>query len=60
GQSNLVWVDPATETGTEVLPSFPSVDFSEPDQHSYAPEPGALWLSVPALAALAFWRRKRA
>ncbi len=60
GQGNLVWVDPSTKSGSQLLGSFPSVDFSEPEQHSYTPEPGALWLCLPALAGLAFIRRKRA
>lgn len=60
GANNLVWVDPATQSGTEVLASFPSVDFSEPHQHGFTPEPGAFWLCGLGLAALAFRFRKPA
>jgi hypothetical protein len=60
GAGNLVWVDPATQSGTQILSQFPSVDFSEPQQHGYTPEPGALWLCGLGLAALAFRFRKPA
>jgi hypothetical protein len=60
GAGNLVWVNPATQSGTQILSQFPSVDFSEPQQHGYVPEPGALWLCGLGLAALVFRSRKRA
>jgi hypothetical protein len=60
GAGNLVWVNPATQSGTQILSQFPSVDFSEPQQHGYVPEPGAIWLCGLGLAALAFRLRKRA
>ncbi|MGO9096370.1 MAG: PEP-CTERM sorting domain-containing protein [Bryobacteraceae bacterium] len=60
GADNLVWVNPATQSGTQILSQFPSVDFSEPQQHGYAPEPGALWLCGLGLAALVVRSRKRA
>jgi len=60
GTLNLVWVDPATHTGTQTLSSFPSVDFSEPFSGGFVPEPGALSLCGLGLAALVFRSRKRA
>lgn len=60
GALNLVWVDPATHTGTQTLSSFPSVDFSEPFSGGFVPEPGALSLCGLGLAALVFRSRKRA
>ncbi len=46
GQNNLVLINPTTQTGTLVLNSFPSVDFSE------IPEPGVAWLCGLGLAVL--------
>jgi WD40 repeat protein len=60
GTLNLVWVDPATQTGTQVLGSFPSVDFSQPFGQFPVPEPGALSLCGLGLAALVLRSRKRA
>jgi hypothetical protein len=46
GQNNLILINPTTQTGTLVLNSFPSVDFSE------IPEPGVAWLCGLGLAVL--------